>query len=181
MDASGPSRALRNLRSAGAVKTGLPPRMTSTSTWPASMACDELAQRRGLVGRVDVDRRQVGHCRAGVAERLVDRVRERVDRRRLVLAGDDERAAACACRSLATAATHLSASASESEPAPPRRRPSAAASARANASISRRLERRVDDPPSRRSASACSRPRTGGSCLSCSSVTRRAIGEILAA
>ena len=83
-----------NLRSAGAVKTGFDPRMTSSSTWPASIAVDEIAQRRDLVHRVDFDRRRVGDRRPDVAERLVQLVRQVVHRRGLVLAGDDERAAA---------------------------------------------------------------------------------------
>ena len=58
------------------------------------MSDDELAQRGVLFGRHDLRRRLIAHRRADVAERLVDRVRERMHRRRLRLAGDDERRAA---------------------------------------------------------------------------------------
>ena len=54
----------------------------------------EIAQRRHLIGRVHFDRRRVRDRRPDVAERLVHRVRERMHRRRLIVAGDDEALAA---------------------------------------------------------------------------------------
>ena len=80
-------------RSAGAVKTGLPPRMTRTSTRPAFMSADELRDRGGAIRRRAVEARAVRHRRADIAERLVHRARERMHRRRLTIAGDDRRAA----------------------------------------------------------------------------------------
>ena len=77
-------------RSAGAVKTGLPPTMTRVETLSGLHVLDELRERRRLVGRSAGHGLGVGDGLAGVAERLVDRVRERVHGRRLRLAGDDE-------------------------------------------------------------------------------------------
>ena len=55
---------------------------------------DEIAQRVELIDRLGLDRSRVDDGLADVAERLVHRVRERVDRRRLTVAGDDEAAPA---------------------------------------------------------------------------------------
>ena len=65
---------------------------------PASLhVLHERAQRRELILRPRLDRRGVDDRLPHVAERLVDRVRERVHGGRLVLAGDDRAPAAVAC------------------------------------------------------------------------------------
>jgi hypothetical protein len=61
---------------------------------PGVHRSDQLVERGRLVGRLRLDGGAVGDRRADVAERLVHRVGQRVDRRRLVLAGDDGRPAA---------------------------------------------------------------------------------------
>ena len=55
---------------------------------------DELLQRGALIDRAHFRGLRVDDRRADVAERLVHRVRERMDGRRLAVAGDDEAAAA---------------------------------------------------------------------------------------
>ena len=66
---------------------------------------DELAQGGVLFGRHDLRRRLIADGCADVAQRLIDRMRERVHRRRLRIAGDDERRAAMRDRSAAIAST----------------------------------------------------------------------------
>ena len=53
----------------------------------------QLAQRRELIHRARLRRRRVQHRLAHVAELRVDRVRERVHRRRLIIARDHDRRA----------------------------------------------------------------------------------------
>ena len=119
-------------RSAGASKTGLPPTMTRVETLPASMSAASSRERGRLVGRPAGDGLGVGDGLAGVAERLVDRVRERVHGGRLRLAGERRGPLPrCAFRSAATAATKGS-----GRRAPTAIAPTAAATARAKASIS---------------------------------------------
>jgi hypothetical protein len=55
---------------------------------------DEVANRRELIDRLRFDGLRVDDGLAGVAERGVHRVRERVDRWRLMISGDDEAGAA---------------------------------------------------------------------------------------
>ncbi len=54
---------------------------------------DQFLQRRALVDRTGFGGLRVGDRGADVAERVVHRVRERVNRRRLTVAGDDQAAA----------------------------------------------------------------------------------------
>ena len=101
---------------------------------------DELAQRLQLIDRRGLDRLGVDDRRAGVAERLVHRVRERVDGRRLAVAGDHEARAAMRLQILGDRGDPLSCRspggsggrAGGRAPATP----TAAASARASASMS---------------------------------------------
>ena len=54
----------------------------------------EVANRRELVGRVDLDGRDGCHRDAHVAQRLIDLPRQRVNGRRLIVARDDHRSSA---------------------------------------------------------------------------------------
>ena len=105
---------------------------------------DELAQRLELIDRLGLDRLRVDDRPADVAERLVHRVRERVDGRRLAVAGDDEAASAVRLQILgdgrrSNCVARRSRTRVRLTPRPPRRQPTHRAPraiARASASIS---------------------------------------------
>ena len=61
---------------------------------PRVQIVDQILERRELVHRIDFDRLDVGHRLAHVAERRVERVREGVDKWRLILANHNERGSA---------------------------------------------------------------------------------------
>ena len=86
-----PSRS-PNFRSAGAVKTGLPPRMTRISTCPASIACASSAMVPTLPAAPPFRYRpRRSPWSPAFPSVLVHRPRSGVHRRRLIVAGDDDR------------------------------------------------------------------------------------------
>ena len=105
---------------------------------------DEIAQRRELIDRLGFDRVGVDDRLADVAERLVHRVRERVDDRRLAVAGDDEARSAVRLQILGDRGDPFDASAARrraARTAAPHRRRSRRRSARATRFDLARLQR----------------------------------------
>ena len=83
-------------KSAGAVNTGLPPRMTSASTAPLFHVVGQLLQRSGMIHRPGRDGSGMDHGFTDVAEALVDGVGQQMDDSRLPVAGKDDAALAAA-------------------------------------------------------------------------------------
>ena len=145
--------------------------MTSSVDLAGVHVGGEIAKRLELIDRLGFDRIGVDDRLADVAERLVHRVRERVDARRLAVAGDDETGAAMRLKILGDSGDPLQNGRLEGlcdSPGGARSLERPGCADRGDSSSDgfdlAWPAAAADDRRARRSTSACSRSRTAGSC-----------------